>query len=139
MKALFKLGNAAHSGLYRLTDGKLAGGGHEDGKVIILTTTGRKTGRARQTPLMHFNDGENVVVVASAGGGDRHPGWYHNLVADSAVTVQIGAERRPVRARVASGDERQDLWRRIVDQQPRFGDYEQKTDREIPVVVLEPR
>jgi len=136
---LFKTAMAGHVGAYKLSGGRIAGGGHADGKVVLLTTTGRKSGKTRTAPLMHFNHGDAVVVVGSAGGADHHPGWYHNLVAQPEVTVQLGREVRPVRARVAEGPEREELWAKIVDHAAQFGEYTKKTSRVLPVVVLDPR
>ncbi len=124
-----------HRGLYRLSGGRFgtALGGMQ---VLLLTTTGRKSGQARTWPLAYFRDGERVIVVASAGGEPKHPAWYLNLRDNPAVTVQLGATTRRMTATTATGDERARLWARIVAVAPNFADYQRKTTREIPVVIL---
>ena len=115
----------------------------EDGHVwrgvptLLLTTTGRRTGRSLMLPLIYGAHGDHYVVVASKGGHPQHPGWYVNLVAEPTVQVQVGAERFTARARTASGDERAALWDQMADIWPPYNEYQTKTEREIPVVVLE--
>ena len=115
----------------------------EDGHVwrgvptLLLTTTGRRTGRSLMLPLIYGTHGEHYVIVASKGGNPQHPGWYVNLVAEPTVQVQVGAERFTARARTASGDERAVLWDHMADIWPPYNEYQTKTEREIPVVVLE--
>ena len=104
---------------------------------MLLTTTGAKPGAARATPLVHTRDGEHIVVVASKGGAPGHPDWYRNLSANPRVTVEIPGETFEVQARVADGQERDRLYRAQADLMPAFDDYAQKTDRLIPVIVLE--
>jgi proline iminopeptidase len=105
--------------------------------VLLLTTKGRKTGEPRTTPLIYTRDGERFVIVASKGGAPQHPGWYENLRKDPAVELQVLAEVFPARARVAEGEERERLWEKANEVWPHYAEYQQKTDREIPVVVLE--
>jgi deazaflavin-dependent oxidoreductase (nitroreductase family) len=106
--------------------------------VLLLTTTGRVSGRKRTTPLIYRDDGKAWVVVASKGGSPDHPDWYKNLLAQPAATIQVKNERTSVRARTAEGDERTRLWRMMTEVWPAYDEYQHRTDREIPVVVLEP-
>lgn len=134
---LFRFFTGMHAKLYKLTGGKFFGGGDE-GSVLVLTHQGAKSGKVRDTPLMHFRDGDDYLIVASAGGDPRHPGWYHNLMANPDTTINLNGQTIPVRARDAGAD-RERLWEKIVAAEARFGSYETKTDRVIPVVVLEPK
>ena len=123
--------------LYEATDGKE--GDTLDGKpVIILSTRGRNTGDVRKTPLMRVEHDGRYVVVASMGGAPQHPVWYLNLVADPLVTLQDGAEVTDLRARTADAEERALWWPRAAAAWPPYTDYQKNTDREIPVVILEP-
>jgi len=106
--------------------------------VVILTTRGRKSGALRKSPLMRVTDGERYAVVASKGGADEHPVWYLNLLADPDVTLQDKAVKRRYRARTAEGAEREQWWVRATGVWPDYDDYQRKTDRQIPLVVLEP-
>ncbi|PGH47147.1 nitroreductase family deazaflavin-dependent oxidoreductase [Streptomyces sp. Ru87] len=106
--------------------------------VIVLTTRGAKSGKIRKTPLMRVEHDGDYAVVASQGGAPRHPVWYHNLVADPRVELQDGPERRDMTAREVTGDEKKVWWERAVAAFPDYADYQRKTDREIPVFVLEP-
>lgn len=105
--------------------------------TLLLTTTGRKSGKARTTPLIYGEDGGNQVVIASQGGAPDHPAWFKNLDADPGVRVQVGPDEFAARARVAQGDERERLWSLMAGIWPDFDEYTTKTDREIPVVVLD--
>jgi deazaflavin-dependent oxidoreductase (nitroreductase family) len=127
---------AAHEFWYRLTNGLI--GGWAGAPMLLLTTTGRKSGQARTTPLVFMPDGENYVVIASYGGSERNPQWYRNLQADPNAEVQVFARRRAVRAEAASGEERTRLWNRVSTTYPIYRWYESRTSREIPVVVLKP-
>jgi deazaflavin-dependent oxidoreductase (nitroreductase family) len=113
--------------------------GHEWSGVhtLVLTTTGRRSGKTRQSAMIYGQDGDSLIVIASQGGMPTHPNWYHNLTADPAVEVQVGAERFAARARTAEGDERDRLWSVMTDIWPNFNVYQTRTDRRIPVVVLE--
>lgn len=106
--------------------------------TIILTTRGRKSGALRKLPLMRVNDGDRYAVIASKGGAPEHPVWYLNLLADPEVTLQDLAVKRRYRAHTATGTEREQWWARAVAVWPDYASYQTKTDREIPVVVLEP-
>jgi F420H(2)-dependent quinone reductase len=129
----------AHAQVYRATGGivghKFPGGP----PMLLLDHVGAKSGTQRTTPLVYVEDGRDVVVVASKGGHPKHPAWYHNLLAHPETTVQIGRERRAVRARVAGPDERARLWPEAVATYGGYSGYQERTDREIPLVVLEPR
>ncbi|NUT49207.1 MAG: nitroreductase family deazaflavin-dependent oxidoreductase [Saccharothrix sp.] len=115
--------------------------GHEsDGlRMLVLATTGRRTGEPRRTCLIYGTSGDDFVVVASKGGADEHPEWFKNLRAEPSVGVQVGPRRFTARARVASPAERELLWTRMVGVFPLYADYARKTDRVIPVVLLTPQ
>jgi F420H(2)-dependent quinone reductase len=106
--------------------------------VMILTTRGRKTGKVRKAPLIKVHDGDTYVAIASMGGAPKHPVWYLNLVADPHVMVQDGPVARDYVARVAEGEERAEWWKRAAAVYPPYDEYQAKTDRTIPVVILEP-
>ncbi|HMJ73804.1 MAG TPA: nitroreductase family deazaflavin-dependent oxidoreductase [Solirubrobacterales bacterium] len=124
--------------LYRFSGGRI-GGKINEAPVLLLTTTGRKSGQARTAPVVYLADGANVVVIGSNAGHNRSPAWSLNLKSNPDAEVEVGRERRPVRARVAEGDERADLWRKHVEQFSGFEEYEARTDRDIALFVLEPR
>ena len=126
-----------HVRRYRATNGEEGHIWREGATILLLTTTGRKTGQKSTTPLIYGMDGANPVIVASKGGAPRHPGWYRNLVANPAAEVQILGETFPVRARNADGEERERLWAMMNGIWKHYAEYQTKTDREIPVVVLE--
>ena len=105
---------------------------------LLLTTTGRKSGEKYIFPLFYGETGDGYFIVASKGGAPEHPGWYRNLVADPEVEVQVGTKRLTAHARTATGEERARLWEKGLKVWPPYADYAQKTDREIPVVVLDP-
>jgi proline iminopeptidase len=126
-----------HVRRYRETDGEEGFVWREGSHILLLTTTGRKTGNKTTTPLIFGMDGDNPVIVASQGGAPDHPGWYKNLVKNPAAEVQIKGETFAVRARDAEGDERDRLWQMMNGEWKHYAEYQQKTDRVIPVVVLE--
>jgi len=122
---------------FRANDGKVAQFG--DVPILLLHTTGARTGEERVTPLAARIDGEDLIVYGSYAGATRHPAWFHNLVAHPRVTVEIGTETREVVARVAEGAEHDRLWARQKEEIPTFAEYEQKAEgRTIPVIVLQP-
>jgi deazaflavin-dependent oxidoreductase (nitroreductase family) len=121
---------------FRANGGKV-GGGFQGAPLLLLTTTGAKTGRTYTTPVMYLPDGERVVVFASKGGAPTSPAWYHNLVANPAATVEIGDDSFAVRATVTSGEERDRLFSRQAEMYPQFAEYARKTTRQIPVVALQ--
>ena len=129
-KAIF----AAHVGLYRLSGGRL--GANHNGPILLLTTTGRKSGKSRTRPLVYMRDGDAYVLVASNGAKDMHPAWYWNLTASPRARAEVGRERFDVSAREASDEERAELWPRLVAQSPVWGEYVKTTDRKFPVMVL---
>ena len=120
---------------FRANQGK-AGGQLAHMPLLLLTTTGAKSGRAITKPLVYTRDGDRIVIVASFVGGPKNPPWYHNLVANPEATVELGSERFRVRATATSGEERQRLFNRHAEQMPIFTEYQQKTTRQIPVFVL---
>lgn len=106
--------------------------------VIVLTTLGARSGKIRKTPLMRVEHNGSYAVVASLGGAPRHPVWYHNLTADPRAELQDGPVRRDMTAREVTGEEKALWWERAVEAYPDYADYQEKTDRQIPVLVLEP-
>lgn len=106
--------------------------------VIILTTRGARSGKIRKTPLMRVEHDGTYAVVASQGGAPKHPVWYHNIVADPRVELQDGPDRRDMNAREATGEEKALWWQRAVEAFPDYADYQRKTDRQIPLFILEP-
>jgi deazaflavin-dependent oxidoreductase (nitroreductase family) len=124
-----------HVRVYRETAGER--GYHWRGAtILLLTTKGRTSGQSRTTPLIHCVDGDRWVVVASKGGAPANPSWFENLKANPEASIQVQAERVPVRATMAEGEERGRLWSLMTEVWPAYDDYQAKTDREIPVVVL---
>jgi deazaflavin-dependent oxidoreductase (nitroreductase family) len=119
---------------FRANGGQVAGRKYP---LILLTTTGAKTGQPRTTPLNYSMDGDRVVVIASKAAAPTHPDWYHNLLANPEATIELGAEKFAVRARVAEGEERERLFNAQAALMPFFAEYQQQTTRRIPVVVFE--
>ena len=126
-----------HVRRYRETGGEVGHDWREGSTVLLLTTTGRKTGEARTIPLIYAQDGDRYVIVASKGGAPEDPGWYRNLVKTPDVELQVKDDVFAAHARTAAGDERERLWAKANEVWPHYEEYAQKTDREIPVVVLE--
>ena len=122
---------------FRTNAGQIQRGPFAGRTLMLLTTTGAKTGRSLTKPLGFTRDGERYVVIASFGGGPKNPAWYHNLVAQPRVTIEVGAERFEAKASIAAGAERERLYAQQAAQIPVFGEYQKMTSREIPVVVLE--
>jgi deazaflavin-dependent oxidoreductase (nitroreductase family) len=127
----------AHVKRYRETGGEVGHIWRNGSKILLLTTTGRKSGEPRTSPLIYENAGDAYVIVASKGGAPEHPGWYENLQQTPEVELQVKDEVFAARARTAQGEERERLWKLAAQQWPAYDDYREKTDREIPVVVLE--
>jgi deazaflavin-dependent oxidoreductase (nitroreductase family) len=121
---------------FRANDGKV-GGPFAGMQLLLLHTTGAKSGQRRVNPLAYLRDGDNLLVFGTRGGAPEHPAWYHNLRANPRVTVEVGNERFDANARVADGDERDRLWEEAKQKITAFGNYESRTDRRIPVIVLE--
>lgn len=128
-----------HTLMYRATNGFV--GHHIPGlpPMLLLDHRGAKSGVRRTSPLLYVRDGDDLVIVASKGGYPRHPAWFHNLRANPDTTVQVGSERRSVHARIATAQERARLWPRIVEAYGTYEDYQRRTGREIPLVILERR
>jgi deazaflavin-dependent oxidoreductase (nitroreductase family) len=122
---------------FRANAGKV-GGQFEGAPLLLLHSTGAKSGQARVNPIMYLADGDNFAVFASKGGAPSSPDWYHNLVANPRASVEIDDRTVNVVAKIADGDTRERLWTRQKELYPGFAEYEAKTTREIPVVVLEP-
>lgn len=126
-----------HVRAYRATGGRV-GRNYKGAPVALVDHVGRKSGKHRTSPLIYMADGDNVVIVASFGGARRDPVWWPNLKANPRTTVQIGAERRDVVARQATAEEKQRLWPKLVAVYAPYEDYQRRTERDIPVVLLEP-
>jgi deazaflavin-dependent oxidoreductase (nitroreductase family) len=127
-----------HVRVYRETGGE-HGYNWRGTTILLLTTTGRTSGEPRTMPLIHQTDGDRWVVVASKGGWPEHPLWFKNLQADPDVTIEVRDQEIPVRASVAEGEERERLWKLMTEVWPAYDEYQGKTDRQIPVVILERR
>jgi deazaflavin-dependent oxidoreductase (nitroreductase family) len=134
----WEVGTSAHAALYRLSRGRI-GGSVQGAPVALVESIGRKSGKRRTHPLICSPDGENLVVVASKGGIDKHPAWYLNLMAHPETTATWRGETRRVVAREAEGEQRERLWAKMVDVYPPYESYQRRTERRIPVLVLEPR
>jgi deazaflavin-dependent oxidoreductase (nitroreductase family) len=134
---LWELGTSAHVAAYKLSGGRI-GGGYYGAPVALVESVGRKSGKHRTHPLICRADGDNLVVVASKGGIERHPAWYLNLKANPETNAWWKGKRRAVRARDAAGEERERLWPMMVETYPSYEDYQRRTERQIPLVVLEP-
>ena len=126
-----------HVRRYRETNGEVGHIWRRGAKTLLLTTKGRKTGEPRTTPLIYEVAARGYVIVASNGGAPKHPGWYRNLVKEPRVELQVKGDVFSARARTATGDERERLWRLAAQQWPDYDEYQKRTDRRIPVVVLE--
>jgi F420H(2)-dependent quinone reductase len=129
-----------HTALYRVSGGRI--GHHLPGlraPMLLLDHVGAKSGKKRTSPLLYMTDGDDLVIVASKGGYPKHPAWFHNLKANPDTAVQVGTERRDVRARVANAEERKRLWPKAVEVYDGYEQYQARTGREIPLVILERR
>ena len=121
---------------YRANGGQVTRGPFAGRPVLLLTTTGARSGLPRLAPLVYSRDGDGYVIVASKGGAPTHPGWYHNLLVNPVVTVEVGGETFEARARVTEGAERDRLFAQRAADSPNFAEYQKRTTRVIPVVVL---
>jgi deazaflavin-dependent oxidoreductase (nitroreductase family) len=128
-----------HTLLYRASGGRVGHRFRGGPPMLLLDHVGARSAVKRTTPLVYLRDGENIVLIASKGGHPRHPAWFHNLRARPETTVQIGSQHVAVRARVADADERARLWPKAVAIYAGYETYQQRTEREIPLVILEPR
>ena len=113
------------------------GGPFEGRTLLLLHSKGARSGRTRINPLAYLVDGDRFIVFASKGGAPTNPDWYHNLIANPEVTIEVGTETIPARATILEGEERDAMWARIVELMPGFGEYAKKTDRKIPAIALE--
>jgi deazaflavin-dependent oxidoreductase (nitroreductase family) len=121
---------------FRANGGKV-GGLFADTPLLLLTTIGAKSGQPRTTPLAYTTDGNRFIVIASKAGAPTNPDWYHNLLANPIVTVEVGTERFQARAVAAEGQERERLCNQMAERLPQFAEYQRKTSRQIPLIVLE--
>ncbi len=128
-----------HTAVYRASRGLI---GHRfplAPPMLLLDHVGAKSGKLRTTPLVYMRDGDDYVIVASKGGNPRNPGWFHNLEANPETTIQVGPRRFVVRAKVASPQKRARLWPKVVEHYGPYADYQRRTERKIPLVILEPQ
>jgi deazaflavin-dependent oxidoreductase (nitroreductase family) len=128
-----------HAKIYRATHGLIGHRFPGTPEMLLLDHVGAKSGIHRTTPLVFARDGDNVILIASKGGYPKNPAWFHNLVANPDTTIQIGSKRMNVHARVAKPEERERLWQLAVDVYSGYEGYRRRTERQIPLVVLEPR
>ena len=135
---VIRLMTVANVWAYRLTGGRLGGTFLRGAPICLVTTTGKRSGQSRTVALLYLPDGDDVVLVASKGGMSKSPAWYHNMVARPEVLVQIGSATRRMRARRASDAEKAALWPRLVAMYPDYDDYQARTTRNIPVMILSP-
>ncbi|WP_449289676.1 nitroreductase family deazaflavin-dependent oxidoreductase [Nocardia halotolerans] len=142
---IFRIVGRAQAAVYRRTGGRVGGtwrigaGFRKPVPTLLLEHRGRRTGRLFTVPLLYLAHGADIIVVASQGGRAEHPQWYRNLLADPDAHIQVGRERRPVRAVVADAERRAVLWPELLDLYADFGTYQSWAEREIPVVILTPR
>jgi len=135
---VMKIGTKLNNAIYKASGGRLGGKFPGGAPVCLLTTVGRKSGQERTVALIFLRDGDDIVVVASQGGMPKHPGWYHNLVDEPNVTIQVKKDVSRYVARTADDDEKATLWPRLVAMYKGYDDYQAKTDRSIPVVICSP-
>jgi deazaflavin-dependent oxidoreductase (nitroreductase family) len=128
-----------HTAVYRATNGRVGHRFPGAPPMLLLDHVGAKSGTKRTSPLVYVRDGDDLVLVASKGGNPKNPAWFHNLKANPETTVQVGSEKIPVRARVASDTERERLWPKAVKTYSGYREYQERTPRKIPLVVLERR
>ena len=139
IRTLFNQVTNLHVLAYRLSGGLVGRRVPGLPPMLLLDHVGAKSGKRRTTPLAYIDDGEAIVIVASKGGAPRNPAWFHNVLAHPDTTVQVGSRRLAVRARVATAEERSRLWPRVVAAYDGYANYQQRTEREIPLVILEQR
>ncbi len=123
--------------LYNVSGGRI-GGKMDKVPVLLLTTTGRKTGKKRTLPLIYIMDGSAYVITASAGGADKNPGWFFNIRSNPQATIQVKDKHIKVMAEIAGQEKKSELWARLVEVAPNFAGYQKRTSREIPMVILHP-
>ena len=139
IRTLFNQVTDLHVFAYRLSGGLVGRRVPGLPPMLLLDHVGAKSGKRRTTTLAYIDDGEAIVIVASKGGAPRNPAWFHNVRAQPDTTVQVGSRRLSVRARVATAEERSRLWPSVVTAYDGYANYQQRTEREIPLVILEPR
>jgi F420H(2)-dependent quinone reductase len=137
MNVLMRALVALNIWLYRLSAGRVMGR-MGTAPILLLTTTGRKSGRGRTVPVLYLKDDGSFVLVASLGGAPKHPAWYLNLEANPKVELQVGSQRLSGTARRAGAEEKARLWPRLVEIYPQYADYQKRTTRDIPVVIVTP-
>jgi deazaflavin-dependent oxidoreductase (nitroreductase family) len=123
--------------LYNVSGGRI-GGKMDKVPVLLLTTTGRKTGKKRTLPLIYIMDGSAYVITASAGGADKNPGWFFNIRSNPQATIQVKDKHIKVMAEIAGQEKKSELWARLIEVAPNFAGYQKRTSREIPMVILHP-
>lgn len=128
-----------HVAVYRASGGRVGHRFPGAPPMLLLEHVGAKSGSRRTSPLVYVDDGEDIVIVASKGGYAKHPAWFHNLRANPDAAIQVGTEHREVRARQANAEERKRLWPKAVETYSGYAGYQERTEREIPLVILEPR
>jgi deazaflavin-dependent oxidoreductase (nitroreductase family) len=133
--ALFRVATGLHISLYKRSGGRIAGRMF-GAPMMLLTTTGRRSGQPRVTPLLCIKDGDRFLAVASFGGDDRDPQWFRNLQANPEATIQLEGQTIPVRAAVATTEQKKTLWPKVLAAYKGYGSYQRKTSRDIPVVIL---
>ena len=138
LRLLFKTITRIHVFLYRLSNGRF-GSQMRGFQVLLLTTTGRKSGKRRTTPLGFFQDGENFVIIGSNAGLDNHPAWLYNLKSNPTASIQVKDKQLTALTEVAGPEDRQRLWAELMNVAPGYADYQKRTRREIPLVVLKPQ
>ncbi|HET8893333.1 MAG TPA: nitroreductase family deazaflavin-dependent oxidoreductase [Gaiellaceae bacterium] len=137
-RVLLVVASRVHVALFRWSRGRLGGRLGKNQPVLLLTTTGRKSGKPRTTPLLYVEDGDRYIVVASVGGAPKHPAWYLNLREDARATIEVGGRSLAVRAETAEPEERARLWQALTRMYPTYDAYQARTTRTIPVVALTP-
>ncbi|HVO27174.1 MAG TPA: nitroreductase family deazaflavin-dependent oxidoreductase [Candidatus Margulisiibacteriota bacterium] len=137
--AVIKLWSRLNTWVYRVSDGRIAGRFPGGAPVLLLTTIGRKSGQPQTAPLLYLTDGDNYVVVASKGGMSHHPLWFKNLEANPRVELEVGSRKISATAQRATDAQKAGLWPLLVAMYPSYADYQARTTRDIPVVILTPQ
>jgi len=136
--AVIRVMSALNTWIYRASGGRIGGRFRRGAPVLLLTTVGRKSKQRRTAPLLYLREGDTYVVVASKGGMSHHPDWFKNLMANPQVEIEVGRQKFPVRARQANEAEKAVLWPKLVTMYGDYANYQQRTTRQIPVVILTP-
>ena len=138
-KPIIRVMSALNTWIYRLSGGRLGAKWMHGAPILLLTTTGRKSGEKRTAPLLFLEDGQRVVLVGSQGGMSKDPQWVKNIDADSEVQVEIGSRKRAMSARRGSSEEKAHYWPALCEMYPDYADYQARTVRDIPILILDPR